>query len=263
MYLGLHNKTAIVTAGSKGLGGAVVSSLIGEGAKVAFCSSNPENVRLKVESLGEKYKGIIFGFVCDLNDKESISEFYSKAVDVLGHPDILVNNCGGPAPGFFEDLDEEKWSEGFNQALMSAVRLTELVLPAMKEKKWGRVINITSLSVKQPVDNLLLSNTFRSGLTAFAKSISNAYGKYGITVNNVAPGHILTDRLVNLLEIKAKNAGKTYEEIFEILSKEMPVQRFGKPEEFASAVTFLASEQASYITGVTLQVDGGIIKSTY
>jgi 3-oxoacyl-[acyl-carrier protein] reductase len=146
---------------------------------------------------------------------------------------------------------------------MSAVRLTKLVLPDMKKNRWGRVINITSLSVKQPVDNLLLSNTFRSGLTAFAKTISNAYGEYGITVNNVAPGHILTDRLKSLIKLKAEKAGKSYEEIFEMLSKDMPVKRFGKPEEFASAVVFLASEQASYITGVTLQVDGGIIKSTY
>jgi len=263
MELNLKGKVAIVTAGSKGLGGATVDLLLREGAKVAFCSSREASISEKLNAIDPDFRDNVFGVVCDLNSREAIGTFYVKVREKFGPVNVLVNNCGGPPPGYFDDTDEEKWESGYNQVLMSAVRLTKLVLPDMKKNRWGRVINITSLSVKQPVDNLLLSNTFRSGLTAFAKTISNAYGEYGITVNNVAPGHILTDRLKSLIKLKAEKAGKSYEEIFEMLSKDMPVKRFGKPEEFASAVVFLASEQASYITGVTLQVDGGIIKSTY
>ena len=261
MDLKLKNKTALVTAASKGLGRAVVEALLEEGAKVAFCSSNPENLNRTFQELHEKFGGNVFAKTCDLNDENSIEEFYSAVVSNIGEINILVNNCGGPKAGYFEDMQKTDWEGGYKQVLRSAVKFTELVIPSMKKNKWGRIINITSLSVKQPVDNLLLSNVFRSGLTAFAKTLSNAYAEFGITVNNIAPGHILTERLKSLIEFRAKETGRTYEEIFSEMTNVMPVKRFGKPQELAAMAAFLASEKAAFITGTTIQVDGGMIKS--
>ena len=176
---------------------------------------------------------------------------------------FLVNNCGGPTPGFFDDLDEENWKTGFDQVLMSAVRFSKLVLPKMKDNKWGRIINITSISVKQPIDNLLLSNAFRSAVTAFAKTLSNQIGQYNITVNNVAPGLTYTGRLDELAGLRAKDANITKDEMLKKMAIDIPLKRIARPEEIASAVIYLASEIGGYITGQTFVVDGGYNKSTY
>ncbi len=261
MNLGLENKVSIVTAASKGLGRAVVEALLEEGSKVAFCSSNSENLNKTFQEFREKFGGNVFAKICDLNDEDSIEEFYFAVTSQFGAVDILVNNCGGPKAGYFEVMQNSDWESGYKQVLRSAVKFTELVIPGMKKKKWGRIINITSLSVKQPVDNLLLSNVFRSGLTAFAKTLSNNYAAFGITVNNIAPGHILTERLKSLIEFRAKETGRTYEEIFTEMTNVMPVKRFGEPKELAALAAFLASEKATFITGTTIQVDGGMIKS--
>ncbi len=261
MNLGLENKVAIVTAASKGLGRAVVEALLEEGAKVAFCSSNLENLNKTLQEFQAKFGNNVFAKTCDLNNENSIEEFYSAVISNFGEVNILVNNCGGPKAGYFEDMQKSDWDAGYKQVLRSAVKFTELVIPSMKKSKWGRIINITSLSVKQPVDNLLLSNVFRSGLTAFAKTLSNTYAEFGITVNNIAPGHILTERLKSLIEFRAKETGRTYEEIFSEMTNVMPVKRFGKPQELAAMAAFLASEKAAFITGTTIQVDGGMIKS--
>lgn len=263
MNFNLNNKNIFVSAASTGIGKAVAELFLNENCNVTICSSRIDKLKAASDELS-KFKNSKFHFVkCDINNDEEIQNAVKDAESKFGRIDVLVNNCGGPAPGFFDDLDDSKWEYGFEQVLMSAVRFSRLVLPKMKENKWGRIINITSISVKQPIDNLLLSNAFRSGVTAFAKTLSNQVGHYNITVNNVAPGLTLTGRLQELAEIRAKDAEIKTEEMLINMAADIPLKRIGKPEEIAAAVVFLASEPAAYITGQTIVVDGGINKSTY
>ena len=263
MDLQLKGKTVLVTASSSGIGRKTAELFIKEGCKVAICSHNKENLLKTVLEIKESYGVEPLWDLCDINEPQDIEDTISVVRKNLGDIDILVNNCGGPVPGFFEDLYDETWENAFEQVLMSAVRFTRLVLPGMKAKNMGRIINITSLSVKQPVDNLILSNSFRSAVTAFAKTLSNQVGKYNITVNNVAPGYTLTSRLHELAENRAKIANTIPEKILESMSNDVPMKRLASPEEVASLIVYLASEQAGYINGQTIAVDGGVIKSTY
>jgi 3-oxoacyl-[acyl-carrier protein] reductase len=263
MDLKIKGKNVLVSAGSKGIGRAAVELFIQEGCNVAFCSSNEENVRKAEHEIKTKYNIEAIGLVCDINKLIDIERTVKTIKDKLGSIDILVNNCGGPVPGFFESLIEENWSSAFDQVLMSAIRFTRLVLPVMKSKKWGRIINVTSISVKQPVDNLILSNAFRSAVTAFSKTLSNQVGKENITINNVAPGYTLTSRIYQLSVVRAKAAGTTPEKILESMADDVPMKRLASVEEVASLIVYLASEQAAYITGTTIGVDGGAIKATY
>lgn len=263
MELNLQDKTVLITASSKGIGRATAELFIKEGAKVAICSRNQENLLNTVKEIKSLYNIEPLWTVCDINKLEDIENVVKIVNDNLGDIDILVNNCGGPRAGYFDDMNDDDWEFAFKQILMSTVRFTRLVLPKMKEKKWGRIINVTSLSVKQPVDNLILSNSLRSAVTAFAKTLSNQVGKYNITVNNVAPGYTLTSRLYELAVVKAKQSGVSHEDILSSMANEVPLKRLASPEEVASLIVYLASEQAAYITGSTIAVDGGIIKSTY
>ena len=263
MDLQLKGKTVLVTASSSGIGRKTAELFIKEGCKVAICSHNKENLLKTALEIKTSYGVEPLWDLCDINEPQDIEDTVGVVRKNLGDIDILVNNCGGPVPGFFEDLYDETWENAFEQVLMSAVRFTRLVLPGMKAKNMGRIINITSLSVKQPVDNLILSNSFRSAVTAFAKTLSNQVGKYNITVNNVAPGYTLTSRLHELAENRAKIANTIPEKILESMSNDVPMKRLASPEEVASLVVYLASEQAGYINGQTIAVDGGVIKSTY
>ncbi len=263
MDLHLTGKTVLVTASSSGIGKATAKLFIKEECKVAICSHNKENLLKAVEEL-KSLNGIEpLWELCDINEPQDIEETVRVVQKSFGDIDILVNNCGGPSPGFFEDLYDESWEAAFEQVLMSAVRFTRLVIPGMKAKNWGRIINITSLSVKQPVENLILSNSFRSAVTAFAKTVSSHVGRYNITVNNVAPGYTLTSRIHELAESRAKLAGTTPEKILKSMANDVPMKRLADPEEIASTIVYLASEQAGYINGQTIAVDGGVIKSTY
>jgi len=263
MNLQLNNKIVLITASSKGIGKAAAELFLNEGSEVVICSSNPENLKLAADEL-KSITGVepLTG-ICDLNKPEDLKNIVELTRKKYGRIDILVNNCGGPVPGMFDDLDDNKWQHAVEQVLMSVVRLTRGVLPYMKENNWGRIINITSLSVKQPVDNLMLSNSLRSAVTAFAKTLSNEIGKNNITVNNVAPGYTLTSRLHELAELRAKESGVTKEDIFKEMASVVPMKRLADPKEVAAAIVFLASEHAGYITGQTIPVDGGVIKSTY
>lgn len=263
MDLSLKDKTVLVTASSMGIGRATVEMFIQEGAKVAMSSRNKENLFKTAEEIKNLYNVEPLWEVCDINKPDDIENTIKLVNKTYGSIDILVNNCGGPSPGFFEDLDDEKWEYAFEQVLMSAVRFTRLVLPGMKLKNWGRIINITSLSVKQPVDNLILSNSLRSAVTAVAKTLSTQIGKYNITVNNVAPGYTLTSRLYELAVNRAKQLGDSHEHVLASMANDVPLKRLARPDEVASLIVFLASEQAGYITGQTIVVDGGVIKSTY
>ncbi len=263
MNLGISGKTAIVTASSKGIGLAVAETLIAEGAKVIICSRSKTDLMKAASDIKSKYNIEPVWCVCDLNKNKDIEAAFQVAKEEFGLVDILVNNCGGPTAGMFSDLSDKNWQNAFEQVLMSAVRFSRLALPDMIANEWGRIINITSVSVKQPIDNLMLSNSLRTGLVAFAKSLSNEVAKFNITINNIAPGYTLTNRLYELAINKSKQSGKSHEEILADLSKEIPMNRLGRPDEIASAVTFLASEKAGYLTGNTIHVDGGLVKGIY
>jgi 3-oxoacyl-[acyl-carrier protein] reductase len=263
MELHIKGKTVLVTAASMGIGRATAELFIKEGCKVAICSRSKENLIKTAQELKTQFGIEPMWIVCDIDKLFDIENTVHSVRKNYGEIDILVNNCGGPIPGFFEDLSDENWSNAFEQILLSAVRFSRLVIPGMKSKNWGRIINITSLSVKQPVDNLILSNSLRSAVTAFAKTLSNQVGKYNITVNNVAPGYTLTSRLYELAVNRAKLSGDSHEHVLASMANDVPLKRLARPDEVGSLILFLASEQASYITGSTIAVDGGVIKSTY
>lgn len=263
MDLKLKNKVALVTASSKGIGKAVAELLITEGCKVTICSSNQMNIIEAAADIKQNTGVEPLWGVCNINIPEDISEIVKMTKSNYGEIDILVNNCGGPTPGTFDDLNDFNWKEAVDQVLLSNVRMTREVLEGMKVKNWGRIINITSLSVKQPVDTLMLSNSLRSAVTGFAKTLSNDVGKYNITVNNVAPGYTLTSRLYELALVREKNTGVSHERVLAEMASSVPMKRLASAEEIASMIVYLASEQAGYITGTTIQVDGGAIKSTY
>lgn len=263
MELGLKNKTVLVTAASKGIGKACAELFVAEGAKVAICSRNSDNLKQAAEEI-KKSQGIEpFWFVCDITNEKDIAEGIEKVRKELGEIDILVNNCGGPKAGRFENLSDFDWKDAFDQTLMSAIRFVRGVLPGMIEKSWGRIINITSAAVKEPLDNLMLSNSLRTGLIGFAKTLANEVGKYNITVNNIAPGYTLTGRLYELALKKSKEKNISHEEALFEMASECALKRVASPDEIASSVVFLASERASFITGITLLVDGGRTRSLY
>jgi len=263
MDLGIKGKTALVTASSTGIGKAVAEALAAEGCNIAICSRSKETLIDTARDIKLKYNAETFWGVCDLNQQKDIENFYEAVKNHFGKVDILINNCGGPVPGFFRDLTEEDWDLAYKQVLLSVIRFSNLVIPKMLEQEWGRIVNITSIAVKQPVHNLMLSNSLRAGVTGFAKSLSNEFGSKNITVNNVAPGYTLTHRLYELAVNRAKTSGKSHEEILVDMAKDVPMNRLGGPEEIAATVVFLASQKASYITGTTIQVDGGSTKAIF
>ena len=260
MEYGLKGKTALVTASSRGIGKATAEALASEKCNIAICSRSKSDLIETSKEISTKYGIDPLWCICDLNKSTDIDNTYKAVKKEYGSVDILVNNCGGPVPGYFSELEENDWNHAYEQVLMSAVRFSKLVIPQMVKNKWGRIINITSISVKQPVDNLMLSNSLRAGVTGFAKSLSNEVAHHNITVNNVAPGLTLTNRLYELAVIEAKEKRKSHEEILMEMVKQVPMNRLGGPEEIAAVVLFLASNQASFVTGNTIQADGGYTK---
>lgn len=253
MELGIQNKIAFIAASSHGLGKAVALELAKEGAKVIINGRKKESLEKTKKEIEQATDGEVLALVGDLSVSGDRKRIIEEALKTYGAIDILVTNTGGPPSGKFEQFAEEDWDNAYKTLLASAVGLINGFLPGMKEKHWGRIIAITSQAVKQPVNNLILSNAVRASVAGLIKSLSNELGQYNITVNNVMPGYTETDRLKHLTESNPS---------FESSAKaEIPLGRFGKPEEFAAAVTFLASERASFITGVSLAVDGGWVKS--
>ena len=252
MELGLKNKIALVAASSQGLGKAVAIELAKEGAKLIINGRNKdglESAKLEIEKISGAE---VLAFAADLSNDDERQQLIKEGLLAYGHIDILITNTGGPPAGKFENFKKEDWDKAYNSLLVSVVELINGFLPGMKKQRWGRIIAITSQAVKQPVNNLILSNSVRASVAGLIKTLSNELGVYNITANNVMPGYTETDRLKKLLE---KNSS------FATAKNEIPLGRFGTPEEFAAAVTFLASERASYITGVSLPVDGGWIKN--
>lgn len=261
MDLGLKNRVALVAAASRGIGFAAAFELAREGARVFLCSRNEKHAADAAQKIHEETGADVAGIAADVTDNAQIESFVSLARERAGHIDICVTNAGGPPAAIFADTDLDMFRKAFEQNALSAIRLAKLVLPEMRAQKWGRIVNITSVSVKQPIEGLLLSNTVRAGLTGWAKTVSNEVAVDGVTVNNVAPGYTLTERQDELAEVRGKALGKSKQEIIETWALQAPMRRMASAEEIGAAVAFLASERASYITGVTLQVDGGWVRS--
>lgn len=252
MDLGLKNKIALVAASSQGLGKAVAIELAKEGADIIICGRNEKQLDIAKSEIKKVSQGNVLAIAGDLSVEGDRSNILTSALKFYGKIDILVTNTGGPPSGKFEELSQGDWNKTYELLLGSAVSLIRGVLPGMKKQRWGRIIAITSMAVKQPVENLILSNSVRASVVGLMKTLANELGEYNITVNNIMPGYTKTNRLLNLIKNNPS---------FKSATDEIPLKRFGTPEEFAAAVTFIASERASYITGVSLAVDGGCIKS--
>ncbi|AMA73921.1 MULTISPECIES: SDR family oxidoreductase [Aneurinibacillus] len=260
MDLKLNGKVALVVASSQGLGRAIAEQLVKEGAHVMITSRNEEKLQQVKQELEQYGMGKVAYHCADITKYEDIKSLVQATREKLGKIDILINNAGGPPGGTFEQLDDEQWQQAFQLNLLSYIRLIREVLPDMKQGG-GRIINIASSSVKQPIPGLILSNTFRLGIVGLAKTLSVELAPYNILINTVAPGRIATDRVAHLDEMNAQKQGISKEEVEEKAKQDIPLKRYGEPEEFAKVVTFLVSDASTYITGSTLLVDGGMVKS--
>ena len=261
MDYGLKGKSAVVCAASKGLGRATALGLAREGANVTICARGEEALRETAENIANETGAQVLAVPADVSDADQALEVIAQARARFGKIDILVTNAGGPPPGGFSDTPVDSYDLAHRLTLMSVVRLVTEVAPEMRERKWGRIINLTSLSVKQPVDTLILSNTARAAVVAFAKTAATELAPDNVTVNNVCPGIIYTDRIIQLADARAASEGTTREEAIQAAASTIPMGRMGDPAEFANMVVFLASEAASYVTGTTIQVGGGAVKS--
>ncbi len=273
MDLGLHNQVALVTAASRGLGAAVARRLAQEGAQVVICGRNEERLTNTVNSIRAETGCEVLGIQADVTVPADVDALVAQVMETCGRLDILIVNAGGPPAGTFASFQPQDWEKATQLTLLSAVRLCYAIVPHMKKLVEGHpyarqpharpsIVFITSVSVKQPVDNLILSNSIRMAVIGLMKSLAQELGPVGIRVNAVAPGWTLTERVTELLAARARANGTTPEAEAAKIVADTPLRRMGRPEEFANAVTFLASPAASYITGVTLPIDGGAIKAT-
>ncbi len=259
MDLQLQDKVALVVASSKGLGKAIATQLSLEGCHVMLTSRNAEQLEATRQELLAKAKGRVECQPCDITKAADIEALVAATRERLGSIDILINNAGGPPGGGFDQIDDATWQQAFELNLLSCVRMVRAALPDLKQKG-GRIINVTSSSIKQPIPGLILSNVYRMGLLGLGKSLSNELAPYNILVNTVAPGRIATDRTRYLDQLKADKRGVELDQIATESRNLIPLGRYGEPEEFARMVTFLASGASSYVTGSAIMVDGGMVK---
>ncbi len=260
MDLGLAGKVALVAAASRGLGRAVAEELAREGAHLVLCARGADALRDTAHAIRAATGVTVIEVVADLSDPGGVARVADEALRGFGRVDVLVTNAGGPPAGPFETHSAETWDAAIRLNLTSVVELTRAVLPGMKERRWGRIINVTSIAVKQPVDNLILSNSVRAAVTGFARTLANEVASFGITVNNVMPGYTRTQRVADLAARNATLRGTTEAGERAEWERQIPMGRLGEPPEFAAMVAFLASERASYTTGASIPVDGGWIR---
>lgn len=262
MDLKLQGKSVIVAAGSKGLGKATALEYANEGAKVVISSRNEEELAKAVEEIKEKTGNEAVRYqVCDITNYDQIKLLVHNTVTWHGTVDVLINNAGGPPAGGFDKFTDEDWQKAYELNLLSFIRLIREVLPHMRKNGEGKIVNLASSSIKQTLDNLILSNTFRAGIVGLAKSLSQELAKDNIMINTIGPGRIATDRVASLDEVRGSKLGLSAEEVREQTEKNIPIGRYGEPEEFAKMVVFLGSGANTYITGQSLVVDGGLVKA--
>lgn len=259
MDLNLNNRVAAVAAASQGLGFAAALELAREGAAVGICSRDEQRISEAAERINTETGAKVIGITADVSKPEQARRFIDNVAKELGSLDILVTNAGGPPPGALDDIDDAGIERAFHLTLESSLTLMRSAIPYMRQKHWGRIVNILSMTVKQPKINLLLSNTMRPAILGFAKSISLELASENILINNVAPGYTQTERLEELATDLAKRGGKTAQDVYQEWEESIPMNRLGKPEELGRVIAFLASDAASYVTGVTVQVDGGSV----
>ena len=261
MDLGLRGKVALVSASSKGLGRAIAEELATEGANLVVCARGEEALRATAEFI-RKTSGVkVVEVAADVSQQAGIDRVTKAALDSFTRIDILVTNSGGPPSGSFDSFTPEMWDSATRLLLFSAIGLARAVLPGMKERRSGRILNVTSIAVKQPIDGLMLSNSLRAAVTGFARTLANEVAPFNITVNNIMPGYTGTDRVEELARANSQKTGATLKDAYARWEKEIPMGRLGEPREFAALAAFLASERASYITGSSIAVDGGWIRS--
>ena len=257
MDLGLEDRVALVCASSKGLGRAIAERLAREGCDLLLCARSEAPLREARDRIAQATRRTVIAVPADLSKTEDAERVVRTALEALGRVDVLVTNTGGPPPGPFETHTLAAWEQAVRQLLFSVLTLVHGVLPGMKERRWGRILNVTSIAVKQPIDNLILSNSVRAAVTGFARTLANEVASHGVTVNNLMPGYFRTDRIVSLARTTAQREGVTEDEVMERYAGNVPVGRVGDPPEFGAVAAFLASEHASYITGQSVAVDGG------
>ncbi|HET6679604.1 MAG TPA: SDR family oxidoreductase [Gemmatimonadaceae bacterium] len=263
MDLGIRGRVALVSASSRGLGRAIATELGAAGVRLVLCARDEGALQRTAADIVRETGADVDAIPADLSKREDVQRLLQTVLERLEHVDILVTNAGGPPSGPFESLDADAWDTAYRLTLQSAVELTRGLLPEMKRRRWGRILNVTSITVKQPVENLMLSNSLRAAVTGFARTLANEVAPYGITVNNLLPGYTGTDRVLHLAEATSRRDGVSIEEVQSRIESQIPMGRMGEPAEFAALAAFLASERASYITAQSIAVDGGWIRGLY
>ncbi len=263
MDLGIRDRVAVVAASSRGLGRAVAEALAGEGVRVALCARDAEVLARAARAIQERSGTEVFYQALDVTDGAAVKTFVDATLGRFGRVDIGVANAGGPPSKTFAATTAEDWRQAFDLNFMSTYYLVRELIPHMQRQKWGRVVAITSMTAKQPVDGLVLSNAVRAAVAGLMKSLANEYGRDNILFNCVCPGYTATDRLIDVAQAQAAAQGVPAEQIVARWTANIPLGRLGRPEEFAALVAFLCSERAGYITGSSTAIDGGYVKGIY